>query len=241
MEQEWGVSRVAITVGVTIFTTGFAIAPMILAPFSEINGRRPMFVVTGILYVILQVCCAVTRSYGGMLAARFFKGCASSTFSTMVGGVISDIYHAEDRNTAMALFSGAALFGTGLGPLVSSFIAYYTTWRWIFYLQVITCGIVQVMVVLFFKESRGSVLLSKKAKCLNKYYDKLEAAGFTGVDMPSDSVSGKTSSQRIRWKVKSDEERASLLQMIRVSLIRPFHLLFTEPVVFFFSLWVAFS
>ncbi|KAH0272154.1 MFS multidrug transporter-like protein, partial [Aureobasidium melanogenum] len=241
MEQEWGVSRVAITVGVTIFTTGFAIAPMILAPFSEINGRRPMFVVTGILYVILQVCCAVTRSYGGMLAARFFKGCASSTFSTMVGGVISDIYHAEDRNTAMALFSGAALFGTGLGPLVSSFIAYYTTWRWIFYLQVITCGIVQVMVLLFFKESRGSVLLSKKAKCLNKYYDKLEAAGFTGVDMPSDSVSGKTSSQRIRWKVKSDEERASLLQMIRISLIRPFHLLFTEPVVFFFSLWVAFS
>ncbi|CAD0047344.1 unnamed protein product [Aureobasidium pullulans] len=221
MEEEWGVSRVAITVG--------------------INGRRPMFVVTGILYVIFQVCCAVTRSYGGMLISRFLKGCASSTFSTMVGGVVSDIYHAEDRNTAMALFSGAALFGTGLGPLVSSFIAYHTTWRWIFYLQVITCGTVQILVILFFKETRGSVLLSKKAKCLNKYYDELEAAGFVGVDMPHDSNPSKTTTQRIRWKVKSDEERASLLQMIKISLFRPFHLLFTEPVVFFFSLWVAFS
>lgn len=65
MMEYWGVSKVAITVGVTTFTTGFAIAPMVLAPFSEINGRRPMFVVTGILYVILQVCCAVTRSYPG--------------------------------------------------------------------------------------------------------------------------------------------------------------------------------
>lgn len=65
MMEYWGVSKVAITVGVTTFTTGFAIAPMVLAPFSEINGRRPMFVVTGILYVILQLCCAVTRSYPG--------------------------------------------------------------------------------------------------------------------------------------------------------------------------------
>jgi len=159
----------------------------------------------------------------------------------MVGGVVSDIYHAEDRNTAMALFSGAALFGTGLGPLVSSFVAYHTTWRWIFYLQVITCGTVQILVILFFKETRGSVLLSQKAKCLNKYYDQLEAAGLSGVDMPIDSIPAKTTSQRIRWKVKSDEERASLLQMIKISLVRPFHLLFTEPVVFFFSLWVAFS
>jgi hypothetical protein len=29
----------------------------------------------------------------------------------------------------MALFSGAALFGTGLGPLVCGFIAQNTTWR----------------------------------------------------------------------------------------------------------------
>lgn len=241
MQAYWGVSHVAITVGVTTFTTGFAIAPMVLAPFSEINGRRPMFVVTGCLYVVLQLCCAVTRSYPGMLVARFWMGVFSSTFSTMVGGVVSDIYHAEDRNTAMALFSGSALFGTGLGPLVSGFIAANTTWRWIFYLQVITCGVVQVIVVLFFKETRGSVLLSRKAKKLNQYYEKLEEAGYVGLDMPSSSDASKTSSIRIRWKVKADEERASLAKSIGISLYRPFYLLFTEPVVFFFSLWISFA
>lgn len=241
MESYWGVSHVAITVGVTTFTTGFAIAPMVLAPFSEINGRRPMFVITGIMFVILQLCCAVTRSYAGMLVARFFTGVFSSTFSTMVGGVVSDIYHAEDRNTAMALFSGAALFGTGLGPLVSCTVASHTTWRWIFYLQIITCGAVQILVVLFFKETRGSVLLSQKAKKLNKYYDELEAAGVYGFDMPSLTEPNKLVSQRIRWKVKADEERASLAHMIGISLYRPFHLLFTEPVVFFFSLWISFA
>jgi len=56
-----------------------------------------------------QICCAVTHSYPGMIVARFFVGCGSSVFSTMVGGIISDLYHAQDRNTPMALFSGGAL------------------------------------------------------------------------------------------------------------------------------------
>lgn len=239
MSAEWGVSRVAITVGVTIFTAGFAIAPMVLAPFSEINGRRPVFVVTGILYVIFQLCCALTRSYGGMLISRFLKGCVSSTFSTMVGGVVSDIYQSEDRNTAMALFSGSALLGTGLGPMVSGFIAANTTWRWIFYLQVITCGVLMVFIIVFFKETRGSVLLSRKAKAINKYYDELEALGIVGVKIKD--TDGNDVIRRIRWKVKSDEERSSVVKMITISLYRPFHLLVTEPTVFFFSLWISFS
>jgi hypothetical protein len=39
MKEEWNVSTVAILVGITTFTCGFGIAPMVLAPFSEINGR----------------------------------------------------------------------------------------------------------------------------------------------------------------------------------------------------------
>ena len=95
LSEYWGVSQTAILVGITTFTTGFATAPMILAPFSELNGRRPVFIATGVLFVICQLCCAMTRSYPGILVARFFAGVGGSTFSTMVGGVVSDIYHTE--------------------------------------------------------------------------------------------------------------------------------------------------
>lgn len=86
---------------------------MFLAPFSELTGRRPMFLITGFLFLIFVITCAVTRLYAGMLVSRFLAGCASSTFSTMVGGVVSDIYVAKERNTAMTLFTSGALFGTG--------------------------------------------------------------------------------------------------------------------------------
>jgi multidrug resistance protein len=204
-------------------------------------GRKPMFLVTGVLFVAFQIACALTPTYAGMLVCRFLVGCMGSTFSTMVGGVVSDIYHAKDRNTAMALFAGAALFGTGFGPLVSGFLAQHTTWRWIFYLQIILDGLVVLLIVLLFKETRGSVLLSRKAKVLNQWYGELEAEGYYGMMMPTGTDSSKTAPQRIRWKVKSDEERASIGRMISISLYRPFHLLFAEPVVFFFSVWISFG
>ncbi|KAF2664370.1 MFS multidrug transporter-like protein [Microthyrium microscopicum] len=235
MEDEWHVSHTAILVGITMFTCGFGIAPMLLAPFSEINGRKPVFLITGILFALCQLFCAITRSYAGMLLARFFLGVGGSTFSTMVGGVVSDIYSARDRNAAMAVFSASAMFGTGLGPLICGFIAQHLSWRWQFYLQFIMDSTLVILIAVLFSETRGSVLLSRKGKALNAWYEKLEAAGCPGVCTPNSSP------RRIRWKVASDEERASIVTMLRISISRPFHLLFTEPILFSFSLWVTFS
>ncbi|GAB1205260.1 hypothetical protein APSETT445_003933 [Aspergillus pseudonomiae] len=240
LTAEWGISGVVYNLSITIFCIGFALAPMVLAPFSELNGRRPIFVISGVVFTACIIACGGTHLFAGLLVARFFQGVGASTFSTMVGGVISDIYHAEDRNTPMALFSGAALFGTGLAPLLSSVIVYHTTWRWIYYSHAIVSAVFVVIIFFFFKETRGSVILSRKAHALNKYYEALEDAGHFGVIMPNESGE-KQCVKRIRWKVKSDEQRASLGQMISISLYRPFHMLFTEPVVFFFSLWAAFS
>ncbi|KAJ6160857.1 Major facilitator superfamily domain general substrate transporter [Penicillium chermesinum] len=218
---KWGISNVVYNLNITIFCIGFALAPMFLAPFSEINGRRPIFVASGVLFVACLIACGGTHVFAGYLIARFFQGVGASTFSTMVGGVISDIYHAEDRNTPMSLFSGAALFGTGLAPMIAGAIVSHTTWRWIYYSHAIASAIFVL---------RLSIPIMKK----------LEEAGHFGVIIAAED-SDKKSVRRIRWKVKSDEQRDSLLHMVQISLYRPVHMLFTEPVVFFFSLWVSFS
>lgn len=50
LTAKWHVSKVAYNVGITLFTLGFGIPPMVLAPFSEINGRRPIFVASGLVF-----------------------------------------------------------------------------------------------------------------------------------------------------------------------------------------------
>jgi MFS family permease len=155
----------------------------------------------------------------------------------MIGGVISDLYNAEERNQPMALYSCGALAGTGVGPLLSGFIVGRTSFRWVYYHQIISLALVTIVVMVFFKETRGSVLLSRRAKALNTYLDNLEAS----ISKPSPLDEKATPRLRIRYKVLADESRSSLTRMLYLSLTIPFKLLFTEPVVFFFSLWVAFA
>ncbi|KAL8335614.1 hypothetical protein RB601_008596 [Gaeumannomyces tritici] len=272
-------THLAALAGITTFCFGFALAPMVLAPLSEVGGRYPVFAASGVVFVASQAACGAARSLAAMLAARLLTGVGGSVFSTMVGGVIADMWRAEERNTPMALFSGAVLVGTGLGPMAGAEIAgggARGAWRWVFWHQVIAAGVLMVALIVLFKESRGSILLSRKARALNKWYEEMEQQGYYGVwveDAPTlrcggggqdsdleagtpdktaesadekavsrrESVATSTSLQRIRWKVKSDEERASIGKVISISVSRPFHLLFTEPVVFFFSLWVSFA
>ncbi|KAH7018537.1 major facilitator superfamily domain-containing protein [Microdochium trichocladiopsis] len=273
LAADYGVSRVAALTGITTFCMGFALAPMILAPYSEVAGRYPVFVVAGVFFIVFQAVCGLAPNLAAQLIAQFLKGSGASVFSTMVGGVIADLYEKEQRNTPMAFFSGSVLIGTGLGPLVASLMVQYlgSNWKWVVWHQVILDFVVIVTVVTFFRESRGSVLLSKKARALNKFYDELEGKGHFGVwvgsqddntdtrtDRPDagandhdltdvEKGSGNVENtnpaklQRIRWLVKEDEQRASIVQMMKTSLTRPFHFLFTEPIVFFFSLWVSFA
>ena len=65
------------------------------------------------------------------------------------------------------------------------------------------------------------MLLSRKARVLNQWYEERERAGYVGCEMLSENGE-KREKQRIRWKVKSDEERESLKKMIGISLFRPF-------------------
>ncbi|KAM4055990.1 major facilitator superfamily protein [Hirsutella rhossiliensis] len=267
MAQDFGTSRLVILVGITTFCLGFAIAPMALAPISEIWGRFPVFVAAGIVFVVSQVACSFMPNATGMLVARLLTGVGASVFSAVVGGVIADLWDNKDRNTPMALFSCAVLTGTGAGPLVATALVQSISnptlaWKWVFWHQVIMDAVLVVAIFVLCKESRASVLLTKRAQLLNKWYAELEGQGTYGLwtlgpasmaintsDGLSDATLGgegggdtpQSQLRRIRWLVREDEQRPPVRKMMTLSIQRPFHMLFTEPIVFCFSLWAAFS
>ena len=279
MASDFGTSQTIVLVGITTFCLGFSLAPMILAPVSEIWGRYPVFVAAGTVWVAFQAACALVTTIEGMLVCRFFIGCGASVFSSVFGGVLADLWRKEDRNTPMSFFSGAVLMGTAAGPLVTAGMVDVidngtTAWRWSFWHQVISDGALLVLLVFLFQETRASVLLSRKAKKLNQWYEALEKEGVYGVlvldadldhrvrasvssqgsDSDNDTVQPANNSnddtattstarslRRLRWKVLADEERASISTLMATSAVRPFYMLGTEPVVFWFALWAAFA
>ena len=233
LKEEWQLNDIEFNVGITTFVSSFAFSPMILAPVSEVYGRYWVFIGSGITFLAGTVGCAVTQSYAGMLVSRFITGCGAAVFATIVGGVVADIFHKENRNTPMAMFSASIFAGTGLGPLVSGAVVDSLGWRWIFYVQVITVGTATLIIALLFKETRSNVVLQRLCNALNKVVDE-----YSGSAQASESTT--PDQPRVLFKSHIAERKLDA-SVILTSLSFPMKLLISEPVVLSFSVWVSFA
>ncbi|GAA5918369.1 hypothetical protein JCM1841_002191 [Sporobolomyces salmonicolor] len=210
-------SREVATLGLSVFPLGFGLGPLFTAPLSEAYGRYPMYFISCLVYLIFFIPIAYGQNIQTVVVSRFIAGVAASTGSTLVGGTVADLFEAANRGLPMSIFSICAFAGTGLGPAVSGYIELKKGWRWIEWVQMMVAGVLAVGIIFFTRETRGSVILSKRAKKLRKQ---------TGDD---------------RYQCRADAERASLAVLVKVSMTRPLYLLCTEAIVFFFSLWVGFA
>lgn len=65
LTAKWDISKTQFNLGITLYMLAFAIAPMVLAPFSEINGRRPVFLLSGLLFtgnVLMPRTCVIEKT-----------------------------------------------------------------------------------------------------------------------------------------------------------------------------------
>ncbi|QGI88410.1 hypothetical protein CEK25_003366 [Fusarium fujikuroi] len=223
LRAKWDISDFLFNLGISLFVVGFAFTPMILAPISETHGRYWTFVSSGIVFFLGTLGCAVTESYAGMMVSRLITGNRAAVFATLTGGVVSDLYRKEDRNTPMALYSMIIMVGASLGPLISGTVVDLLGWRWIFFIQAIAIGITTTTLFFLFEETRSNVLLRRKCFVLN-------------------AVPIKTSAGKLINFGSAMEERLDIeVSIIWRSFAFPLRLLWKEPIVFCMSLWVSFA
>lgn len=126
--QEFRVSRVVATLGLSLFVMGLGIGPMVLGPLSEFYGRRPIYVFSFFLFLIWLIPCAVAKNIATELVARFIDGLAGSAFLSVAGGTVGDMFARNELQAPMMIFTASPFVGPPLGPMVAGFINQYTTW-----------------------------------------------------------------------------------------------------------------
>ncbi|EPT01012.1 hypothetical protein FOMPIDRAFT_1121546 [Fomitopsis schrenkii] len=219
MERDLNCTSFQETLGVSLYALGFGIVPLVTASFSEEFGRQPLYLWSGVGFLLFTIATALGKNIQTVLIARFFAGAFGSTGSTMVGGTVADLFAPHERGTAMASFAAAAIGATGVGSLMAGWIEQnpHLQWRWIQWIHAIIAGIFVICVQVFMKETRASVLLVRIAKKMRK----------------------ETGNHRYRARV--EDESASLRTLIYISCTRPVYLLVMEPVIMSFTLWIGFA
>ncbi|KAI1636614.1 major facilitator superfamily transporter [Biscogniauxia mediterranea] len=130
MNPEFGISALVGTVGLSTFVLGISLGPLLMSPLSEFYGRRPIYLVSWTMFLIWLVPSAVAHNAATMLVVRFIDGFAGSSFLSVAGGTVSDVFKRHQIQAPMVIISLSPFIGPSLGPLLGGFINYNANWRW---------------------------------------------------------------------------------------------------------------
>ncbi|KAJ5303882.1 NADP transhydrogenase beta subunit [Penicillium atrosanguineum] len=213
--EAFHVSREVSFVVVSVFVIGFGVGPMVFAPLSEIIGRRPVYAVTLFIAVIFVIPCAVSKNIGTLIVCRAIDGIAFSAPMTLVGGTLADMWKNEERGVPMAAFSAAPFLGPAIGPLAGGYLFDAAGWRWLYWLQLILSFVAWVLITFTVPETYAPILLKKRAAKLRK------------------------SENDDNYTTEAELDPRPMGQKLRIFLIRPFQLLFLEPIVFCIALYMS--
>jgi hypothetical protein len=106
MMEEFHIESKAIaTLGLTTYLIGLAIGSVLMAPFSETFGRKPVYVIAMFCFTILVIPAATAKNITTLIVVRFFGALAGSAMIANAPGTIGDIVADDFRATAFSIWS----------------------------------------------------------------------------------------------------------------------------------------
>lgn len=137
-----GFNDVASTYGVTIpqvalstglYMMGLGLGSVIASPTAILFGKRPVYLVASLVFLLTSVWCALSPNYPSLLVARIIQGLAVSPVECLPSATIAEIFFLHERAYRLGIYTLLLLGGKNLIPLVSAVIVQSLGWRWVFW------------------------------------------------------------------------------------------------------------
>lgn len=217
MTQHFGVGELTGQWGLFTFNFACALAPLFLAPFCEMVGRKIVYVGGFLCFSLLFIGLSLAKSVNTMIGLRVLLGLFGCIGTILVGGTFDDLYEPQHRGQPMSAFSWIAILGTVSAPIYAGFVDMTIGWRWVEGVQGIANVPLLIAIIVLFTETRGGVALHKRAKAVRQA---------TGDE---------------RYVAAEDITTPSVKILLKNSCVKSIQMLVTEPVVFAFGLWIGFT
>lgn len=214
--HEFSVSREVSTLGLSLYVLGFAMGPVVWAPFSELKGRRLPLLLSMFGFTIFQFAVATAENLQTIMLCRFFGGFFGACPLAVVAAVLADIYDNRVRGLAIVVFAMTVFTGPLIASTVGGFIVQSLGWRWTEYLTGLMGASALIIDLFLLHETYPPIILVHKAAELRR----------------------RTSNWGIH--AKQEEIEVDIRELIQKNLLRPIKLLFLEPIVLFLSIYMAF-
>ncbi|CUS15359.1 unnamed protein product [Tuber aestivum] len=205
------ISRTAAFLPLSLYSLGLAFGPVLGAPISETHGRKAVYLGTFPILLLFSVGAALSQNFGTLLVCRFFAGAFGSPTLAVSAGTIADIWDLTEGGASMA--SAVVILAPFTGPIIGPLVGGYTILDkdWRWLMwDVVFVGGPIYLLTFFTQETYKKTILARRARA-------------RGIPLPP----GPSGAEGVKL-------------VLTVTLFRPIHMLFTEPIVAAISLYIAF-
>ncbi|KAI1356410.1 MFS general substrate transporter [Xylaria sp. FL0043] len=214
--KDFQTTQEVVILGIFTFNLGQALGPFLWGPLSELYGRQIVFVGSFAGVTAFNGGCWASQNIASLVVLRFFTGLCASSPLTNAGGIIADMFPPAQRGLAMSAFVVSPYLGPAIGPIVSGFVAEAGGWRWVEGVMTIFTGSMLLLGSISIPETYAPVLLRRRAVRMTK-------------------ITGNV----YQDVVQRDKGPISAKRLYANVLVRPWRLLFGEPIVLILSVYMA--
>ena len=118
-----------------VFPLTQAIATPIYGRLADLHGRKPMFCVGSLIFLLGSTLCGFAWSMGALIAFRALQGVGAGAIIPVATTIIADLYSPADRARMQGWLASVWGFSAVIGPLLGAFIVQHVSWSVVFWLN----------------------------------------------------------------------------------------------------------
>lgn len=168
MTEVFNCNTSVIQLGLTFCMVGLAIGQLLFGPASDKYGRRPILILTLLIFVGASLTCCLAKSISTFITARFLQGIGGSGGIVLSRSIAADIYSGRELARLIATLGAINNIAPVAAPIAGGGVAHTYGWQGIFFVLLVL-GVVLFIMCLAFRESldkdkrfNGSIATSLK-------------------------------------------------------------------------------
>ncbi|OBK56078.1 MFS transporter [Mycobacterium gordonae] len=120
---------------VTSYLLASTIVTALVGKLGDIFGRKRVFEVAVLFFVVGSVLCGLAQSMTMLVGARALQGIGGGAITVTASALIGEVVPLRERGRYQGILG--AVFGvtTVVGPLLGGYFTDYLTWRWAFWIN----------------------------------------------------------------------------------------------------------
>ncbi len=142
---QWAVTGYSLVGAAVIVTSG---------SLGDVFGRKRVFQLGLLLFVVSCVMIALAQSGGMVIAGRLIQGAAGATILACGLSLLSVANDGEEQLRAVSLWGAAAAVGAAAGPLLGGVLVDLSGWQGLFWIDAVVAVLCMVLTFMTVTESR---------------------------------------------------------------------------------------